>query len=123
MAPSAKNPNVLSRAKLAARAQKKKTEIRRSQKRSQDKITRQDARRGARPGLLPTSGPNRALSRKKAKKVERALALALKRKAEAEGSMGIEGLCRSLLVFFPSSVPCFFLSHNLARWTRNIDCT
>lgn len=87
MAPSAKNPNILSRHKAAAKARKSKsqqTRVESLSSGSKSRIAKQDARRGARPGLLPTSGPNKAMSRKKARKVERALGHALRRQEEAE---------------------------------------
>ncbi|KAH9901764.1 hypothetical protein F4778DRAFT_781657 [Xylariomycetidae sp. FL2044] len=86
--PSVKNPNGPSKNRLAARtakARKQSTKGRTTSK--QSKIANADARRGARAGILPTSGPNRALSSKKKRKLEKQMAHALKRKMEAEGEV------------------------------------
>ncbi|KAI0449370.1 hypothetical protein F5B21DRAFT_509231 [Xylaria acuta] len=95
--PSVKNPNGPSKNRLAARtatARKhttkqlaRKTLEHSLSQQSKGKITKADARRGARAGLLPTSGPNRALGAKKARKLERKMGYALKRKMEAEGEV------------------------------------
>ena len=42
--------------------------------------------------MLPTSGPNAALSKKKQKKLEQRMRLALKRKAELEGEAEMTGM-------------------------------
>ncbi|KAI0859488.1 hypothetical protein F4860DRAFT_256642 [Xylaria cubensis] len=95
--PSVKNPNGPSKNRLAARtatARKHTTKqlarkaLEQSLSRqSQGRITKADARRGARAGMLPTSGPNRALSAKKARKLERKMGYALQRKMQAEGEV------------------------------------
>ncbi|RYC55261.1 hypothetical protein CHU98_g10954, partial [Xylaria longipes] len=95
--PSVKNPNGPSKNRLAARtatARKHTTKhlARKSlenslSQQSQGKITKADARRGARAGILPTSGPNKALSGKAARKLERKMGYALQRKMEAEGEV------------------------------------
>lgn len=64
-----------------------------------DAAARADTTRGARPGLLPTSGPRAALSKKKAKKLEKRMAYALRRKMEEEGEVEMKGMF-SALVFF-----------------------
>ncbi|KAI0546893.1 hypothetical protein F4679DRAFT_587110 [Xylaria curta] len=95
--PSVKNPNGPSKNRLAARTatarkhttkqlERKALEQSLSQQ-SRGKITKADARRGARAGLLPTSGPNKALSAKKARKLERKMGYALQRKMQAEGEV------------------------------------
>ncbi|KAK0759199.1 hypothetical protein N5P37_008081 [Trichoderma harzianum] len=84
--PSVKNPNRLSKNRLAARAAKaKKANQKRADPAMKNKITKADKTRGARPGLLPTSGPRAAISAKKARKLEKKMGYALKRKMEAEG--------------------------------------
>ncbi|EGS17536.1 uncharacterized protein CTHT_0068670 [Thermochaetoides thermophila DSM 1495] len=50
-------------------------------------IIKADTCRGARPGLLPTSGPNKPISKKKLRKLERKMGYALKRKMEREGEV------------------------------------
>ncbi|KAK5635690.1 hypothetical protein RRF57_011402 [Xylaria bambusicola] len=89
--PSVKNPNGPSKNRLAARAAKaRKTsakQLSRKTREQQHKITKADASRGARAGLLPTSGPNKAVSAKKARKLERKMGYALRRKMEAEGEV------------------------------------
>ncbi|KAI5919070.1 hypothetical protein F4810DRAFT_528203 [Camillea tinctor] len=89
--PSVKNPNGPSKNKLAARAAKARQ---RAQKQSsagksahKSRVEKADTSRGAREGLLPTSGPNRAVSGKRRRKLERKLGYALKRKAAAEGEV------------------------------------
>ncbi|KAH6695018.1 hypothetical protein F5X68DRAFT_227016 [Plectosphaerella plurivora] len=86
MAPSAKNPNGPSRLQSVANARKARSQQARVEALASNKnrIAKQDARRGARPGILPTSGPNTALSRKKAKKIERALGHAQRRQQQQE---------------------------------------
>ncbi|KAL7929816.1 hypothetical protein V8C35DRAFT_172000 [Trichoderma chlorosporum] len=84
--PSVKNPNRLSKNRLAARAAKaKKANQKRADPANQNKITKADRTRGARPGLMPTSGPRAPISGKKARKLEKKMGYALKRKMEAEG--------------------------------------
>ncbi|KAI1329033.1 hypothetical protein F5Y16DRAFT_367218 [Xylariaceae sp. FL0255] len=94
--PSVKNPNGPSKNRLAARkatARKHsaKSAARASQSQSSlnqsHKITKADSKRGARAGILPTSGPNAAVSGKKARKLARKMGYALKRKMEAEGEV------------------------------------
>ncbi|KAI1736621.1 hypothetical protein F4680DRAFT_252444 [Xylaria scruposa] len=96
--PSVKNPNGPSKNRLAARtatARKhttkqlaRKTLEESLSRQSSGKITKADARRhGARAGLLPTSGPNKALTAKKARKLERQMGYALQRKMQAEGEV------------------------------------
>ncbi|KAK3366171.1 hypothetical protein B0T24DRAFT_597906 [Lasiosphaeria ovina] len=85
---SRKNPNQPSKNRLASRAGKvRKENARREATAGLDKVAKADTRHGARPGLMPTSGPRKPLSSKKAKKVQQRLALALKRKQEAEGEV------------------------------------
>lgn len=90
--PSVKNPNKPSKNRLAARASKAK---KRAQKASaigtravRFAISNSDAQRGAKPGLLPTSGPNAALSKKKAKKMEQRRRLLKRKMEEVEGTLG-----------------------------------
>ncbi|KAI1809256.1 hypothetical protein GGS20DRAFT_328863 [Poronia punctata] len=89
--PSVKNPNGPSKNRLAARtatARKHSSKaIARKTLTEQHKITQADAKRGARAGLLPNSGPNKALSAKRRRKLERKMGYALKRKMEAEGEV------------------------------------
>ncbi|KAM3535536.1 hypothetical protein MY4038_001221 [Beauveria bassiana] len=83
--PSVKNPNGPSKNRLAARAAKARKA---SQKRSAEgkhKIAKIDVQRGARPGLLPNSGPNARVSSKKARKLQKQMGHALRRKMAAEG--------------------------------------
>lgn len=86
MAPSAKNPNGPSKLQSVANARKAKSQQARVEALANNKnrIAKQDTRRGARPGILPTSGPNTALSRKKARKIERALGHAQRRQQQQE---------------------------------------
>jgi hypothetical protein len=90
--PSVKNPNRPSKNRMAARAA---TTRRNNQKRSdpvnKNKIAKADKTRGARPGLLPTSGPRAKISSKKARKLEKKMGYALKRKMEAEGEAVMKG--------------------------------
>lgn len=83
---SVKNPNCTSQNRQRARRAKarKQTLQAVASARLPDRAARADARRGARTGLLPTSGPNRALSSKKARKLEKQMAHAIRRKAEEE---------------------------------------
>lgn len=86
---SVKNPNKTSRNRMAARAAtKRKQQKKMSADGSHaDKVAKADTKRGARAGLLPTSGPRAPLSAKKQKKVVQRMALALKRKMEANGGV------------------------------------
>ncbi|KAM0199467.1 hypothetical protein ACHAPA_005001 [Fusarium lateritium] len=83
--PSVGNPNGPSRNRLAARASSARKERRKRSEAPKDKVAKADTTRGARKGLLPTSGPRAKLSAKKQRKVDKAMAHALKRKMEAEG--------------------------------------
>lgn len=83
---SVKNPNCISQNRqraLRAKARKHTHQITASA-RLPDRVARADTRRGARTGLLPTSGPNRPLSSKKARKLEKQMAHAIRRKREEE---------------------------------------
>lgn len=95
--PSVKNPNGPSKNRLMARAAKARQQ---GQKRSAaglnektHRISKADATRGAKPGLLPTSGPNRALSSKARRKLDRKLGYAMQRKMKAEGEVEMKGIC------------------------------
>lgn len=99
--PSVKNPNGPSKNRLAARAatarkHSARQQVRKTQHQQQGssnvKMARADARRGARAGILPTSGPNAALSAKKARKLERRVGHALRRQMEAEGEVVMKGM-------------------------------
>ncbi|KAI3394911.1 hypothetical protein diail_2082 [Diaporthe ilicicola] len=83
---SVKNPNTTSQNRQRAhRAKARKQTLKAvASARLPDRVARADARRGARTGLLPTSGPNRALSSKKARKLEKQMAHAIRRKREEE---------------------------------------
>ncbi|KFH41990.1 hypothetical protein ACRE_073010 [Hapsidospora chrysogenum ATCC 11550] len=83
--PSVSNPNGPSRNRLAARASKAKKIQRQKSKAGQHKISKKEASLGARPGLAANSGPTRVLSKKKARKLEKKMGHALRRKMEAEG--------------------------------------
>ncbi|PNP84710.1 hypothetical protein FNYG_01804 [Fusarium nygamai] len=83
--PSVGNPNGPSKNRLAARASSARKERRKRSQAPKDKVAKADTTRGARPGLLPTSGPRAKVSAKKARKIEKRLAHAMKRKMEAEG--------------------------------------
>ncbi|KAF5989225.1 hypothetical protein FBULB1_1098 [Fusarium bulbicola] len=83
--PSVGNPNGPSKNRLAARASSARKERRKRAQAPKDKVAKADTTRGARPGLLPTSGPRAKVSAKKARKIEKRLAHAMKRKMEAEG--------------------------------------
>lgn len=89
--PSVKNPNGPSKNRLAARASKAKKERRKRSLAPKDKIAKADATRGARAGLLPTSGPRAKVSGKRARKLEKKMGYALKRKQEAEGEAEMKG--------------------------------
>lgn len=93
--PSVKNPNGPSQNRQAAMRASAKKKAQKSSAAGQSRISKSDARRGAREGILPTSGPNRALSAKKQRKVDKARAHALKRKMEAEGEVEMKGMCPS----------------------------
>ncbi|KAI0896196.1 hypothetical protein F4806DRAFT_53445 [Annulohypoxylon nitens] len=88
--PSVKNPNGPSKIRLAARAAKARKA---NQKRvtgastKENRVAKADQKRGARTGLLPTSGPNKALSAKRRRKLEKKMGYAMKRKMEAEGEV------------------------------------
>jgi hypothetical protein len=91
--PSVKNPNALSRNRLAARVNKvRKQRQKKASERTLTKAAKNDATRGARPGLLPTSGPRAPVSSKKQRKLERKLGYALKRKMEADGEVEMKGM-------------------------------
>ncbi|TDZ49553.1 hypothetical protein CTRI78_v008059 [Colletotrichum trifolii] len=81
--PSVKTPNHRSKNRLAAQASKAKKIRQKRSEENKNKIAKTDAMRGARPGLMPNSGPNAPLSKKKAKKLEKKIAHAMRRKIEA----------------------------------------
>ncbi|KFA69121.1 hypothetical protein S40285_00039 [Stachybotrys chlorohalonatus IBT 40285] len=83
--PSVKNPNGPSKNRLAARASTARKQRRKKSEAGQHKISKSDMMRGARPGILPTSGPRAQISAKKARKLEKKLGYAMKRRMEAEG--------------------------------------
>ncbi|CAF3450828.1 hypothetical protein SNK03_002309 [Fusarium graminearum] len=83
--PSVGNPNGPCKNRLAARASKARKDRRKKSQAPKDKVAKADTTRGARKGLLPTSGPRAKMSAKKARKVEKAMAHAMKRKMEADG--------------------------------------
>ncbi|KAK5660190.1 hypothetical protein OQA88_13660 [Cercophora sp. LCS_1] len=86
--PSVKNPNKPSKNRLAARASKAKKQAQQaSAAGKKSKIQKADARVGARTGLMPTSGPRAPVSKKKQKKIEQRLRLALQRKMKEEGEV------------------------------------
>ncbi|KAI1869957.1 uncharacterized protein JN550_005547 [Neoarthrinium moseri] len=85
--PSVKNPNGPSKNRLAARRASARKRSQKASAAGQTKVNKADQKRGAGGGLLPTSGPNRALSAKAQKKLERRTARAMKRKMEAEGEV------------------------------------
>jgi hypothetical protein len=102
--PSVKNPNTISKNRQADRAGKQRKASK--QAASQSKLNarggiqaKADARRGARPGLLPTSGPRAPISKKKMRKLEKAMGHALRRKMEAEGEVVMKGTFCSVVVF------------------------
>lgn len=84
--PSVKNPNTVGKNRQTAQKSKaRKSSLKhRASARLPTRIAKADARRGARTGLMPTSGPNAPLSSKKARKLEKQMAHAIRRKAEAE---------------------------------------
>lgn len=103
--PSVKNPNTVSRNRQIARVSKARKQALKHAATAKlaSRVDKADVRRGARPGLLPTSGPNRALSKKKQRKVEKQLAHAIRRKAEEEAAKEVEmegGLFPFSLFFF-----------------------
>ncbi|EFY99790.1 hypothetical protein X797_001198 [Metarhizium robertsii] len=89
--PSVKNPNGPSKNRLAARASAAKKVRRKRSELARNKISKQDVARGARPGILPTSGPRAKVSAKKARKLEKKMGYALKRRMEAEGEKQMLG--------------------------------
>ncbi len=94
--PSVKNPNAPSKNRLAARAAKARKTRQKAAAQGQlarkgGAIAKADARRGARPGLLPTSGPRAAISSKRARKDQKRLGHALRRKMEREGEVVMKG--------------------------------
>lgn len=90
---SVSNPNKPSKNRLAARAAKgKKVQQKSSADGQLSRVQKAATKRGARAGLLPTSGPGSKLSSKKARKVERKLAHAIKRKMEAEGEVEMKDI-------------------------------
>ncbi|KAL2118061.1 hypothetical protein VTJ04DRAFT_7721 [Mycothermus thermophilus] len=91
-----KNPNFISKNRLAARAAKRRKQKQKAQERAHlrnigGEEAQKDARRGARPGLLPTSGPRAAISKKKLRKLERMRGHVERRKREMEAAFGIVG--------------------------------
>lgn len=91
---SRKNPNVASKNRLAARANKVK---KRAQKESaagrlHPGVVKSDLKRGARPGLMPTSGPRKPVSAKRQRKLDKKLGYAMKRKTETEGEVEMKGV-------------------------------
>ncbi|KAI1493261.1 hypothetical protein F5X96DRAFT_622422 [Biscogniauxia mediterranea] len=89
--PSVKNPNGPSANKLAARAAKARQRAQKqaiAARSTKTRVERADTTRGAREGLLPTSGPNRAISAKRRRKIMRKLGYAKQRQAaEVEGEV------------------------------------
>ena len=90
--PSVKNPNGPSKNRLAARQASAR---KRSQKQAAtgraSRIEKADRTRGGGGGLLPTSGPNRAISAKKQRKLDRAAHHALQRKMAQAGEVEMKG--------------------------------
>lgn len=97
--PSVGNPNGPSKNRLAARASKAKKQRRKRSSEPKSKIAKADTTRGARAGLLPTSGPRAKISAKKARKLEKKMGYALKRKMEADGEEEMKGELPRLCVF------------------------
>lgn len=89
--PSVKNPNGPSKNRLAARAAAAKKVRRKRSELAKNKISKQDVARGARPGILPTSGPRAKVSAKKARKLEKKMGYALKRRMDADGEKEMQG--------------------------------
>ncbi|KAF4983433.1 hypothetical protein FZEAL_1162 [Fusarium zealandicum] len=83
--PSVKNPNGPSKNRLAARASTARKVARKLSTAPKSKIAKADATRGARTGLMPTSGPRKPVSGKRARKLEKKMGYATKRKTEADG--------------------------------------
>ncbi len=92
---SVKNPNGPSKNRVAARASKAKKVRQQKSFAGKHKIPLADTMRGARPGLLPNSGPRAAVSGKKARKMEKKLGYALKRKMQADGEEAMQGKQRA----------------------------
>lgn len=92
--PSNGNLNGPSKNRLAARRSKGKADRRKRSQMPKDKVAKADTTRGARPGIMPTSGPRAKLSSKKAKKLEKKMGYALKRKMEADGEAEMKGTFR-----------------------------
>lgn len=99
--PSVKNPNGPSKNRFAARASHAKKQRQKLSEAGKDKLAHRETRRGARPGLMPTSGPNKPISKKKAKKLEKKMGYALRRKMELEGEVVMKGGFSS-----PFPLPC-----------------
>ncbi|KAL1838483.1 hypothetical protein VTJ49DRAFT_2621 [Mycothermus thermophilus] len=121
--PSIKNPNFLSKNRLAARAAKLKKQRQKAAERNRlakvpgGEELAKDVKRGARPGLLPTSGPRAAISKKKLRKLERMRGYVLKRKLEQEGLIGEEMAVDGKLFFLSSG------SDASLRWWANVRVT
>lgn len=90
---SVKNPNKPSKNRLAARANSKRKLAQKQSAagRIPAGIVKGDLKRGGRAGLLPTSGPNKPISAKRQRKLDKKLGYALKRKAEADGEAEMKG--------------------------------
>ena len=90
--PSVKNPNGPSKNRLAARqaSARKRSQKQAAQGRA-SRVEKADRTRGAGGGLLPTSGPRRAISAKKQRKLDRAAHHALQRKLAATGEVEMKG--------------------------------
>ncbi|KAF6835050.1 hypothetical protein CPLU01_04528 [Colletotrichum plurivorum] len=89
--PSVKTPNHRSKNRLAAQASKARKVRQKKSEENKHRIAKTDTMRGARPGLAPTSGPNAPLSKKKAKKIEKQIAHAIRRRLAAEGEVEMQG--------------------------------
>lgn len=89
--PSVKNPNGRSKNRLKAMASKVRKASRKRSTTPKDKLAKADTTRGARNGLMPTSGPRAPISGKKAKKLDKKMGYALKRKMAAEGEAEMKG--------------------------------
>ncbi|KAK3370019.1 hypothetical protein B0H63DRAFT_305671 [Podospora didyma] len=90
--PSRKNPNQPSKNRIASiMGRTKKDNEKRAATAGMTRVQKADTRMGARSGLMPTSGPRAPLSKKKQKKVDQRLALALKRKEAEEGAIDLKG--------------------------------
>lgn len=107
--PSVSNPNKPSKNRLAARASKAKKQQRQRVGAAQTRISKQDAARGARPGIMPSSGPSKKLSAKKARKLEKKMGYALKRRNEAEGVVEMKGASPLLLSSVSPAPPILVL--------------